>query len=114
MILLKGNQRTGSVNKPEYRKQIALSLDHWIEIERQSMSWVDYPIFGFYMTSVLSIGFNYFNKNKSSEDYYVDSRSIKVSHVGLFIAAINMGGGFSIRQSGVAFIMDILVTDNKL
>lgn len=71
------------------------------------MSIIDYLIFGLYMACVLSIGFYYFNKNKSTEDYYVGSRSIKASHVGLSIVATDVGGGFSIGLGGVGFMMGI-------
>ncbi len=71
------------------------------------MSIIDYIIFGLYMACVLSIGFYYFNKNKSTEDYYVGSRSIKASHVGLSIVATDVGGGFSIGLGGVGFMMGI-------
>ncbi|MBC8345509.1 MAG: sodium:solute symporter family protein [Candidatus Marinimicrobia bacterium] len=71
------------------------------------MNWIDYLIFGLYMACVLSIGFYYFNKNKSTEDYYVGSRSIKASHVGLSIVATDVGGGFSIGLGGVGFMMGI-------
>ncbi len=71
------------------------------------MSIIDYLIFGLYMTCVLSVGVYYFNKNKSTEDYYVGSRSIKASHVGLSIVATDVGGGFSIGLGGVGFMMGI-------
>ncbi len=74
------------------------------------MSEIDYLIFGLYMACVLSIGFYYFNKNKSTEDYYVGSRSIKASHVGLSIVATDVGGGFSIGLGGVGFMMGLAGT----
>ena len=43
------------------------------------MTIIDYLIFGLYMVGVLGIGFYHFLKNKSTEDYYVGSRSIKAS-----------------------------------
>jgi len=59
------------------------------------------------MVGVLAIGFYHFLKNKSSEDYYVGSRSIKASHVGLSIVATDVGGGFSIGLGGVGFMMGL-------
>ena len=71
------------------------------------MSFLDYSIFGLYMVGVLAIGFYHFLKNKSTEDYYVGSRSIKASHVGLSIVATDVGGGFSIGLGGVGFLMGL-------
>ena len=71
------------------------------------MTIIDYLIFGLYMVGVLGIGFYHFLKNKSTEDYYVGSRSIKASHVGLSIVATDVGGGFSIGLGGVGFMMGL-------
>ncbi|MFI4911247.1 MAG: sodium:solute symporter [Sedimentisphaeraceae bacterium JB056] len=71
------------------------------------MSIVDYIIFAFYMAGVLSVGIYHFRKNKSTEDYYVGSRSIKAHHVGLSIVATDVGGGFSIGLGGVGFAMGL-------
>ena len=71
------------------------------------MTLIDYLIFGLYMAGVLSVGVFYFLKNKSTEDYYVGSRSIKASHVGLSIVATDVGGGFSIGLGGVGFMMGL-------
>jgi len=59
------------------------------------------------MAGVLAIGFYHFRRNKSTEDYYVGSRSIKASHVGLSIVATDVGGGFSIGLGGVGFLMGL-------
>lgn len=59
------------------------------------------------MAGVLAIGFYHFFKNKDIEDYYVGSRSIKASHVGLSIVATDVGGGFSIGLGGVGFLMGL-------
>ncbi len=59
------------------------------------------------MTGVLAIGFYHFKRNKSTEDYYVGSRSIKAHHVGLSIVATDVGGGFSIGLGGVGFAMGL-------
>lgn len=71
------------------------------------MSTLDYLIFGLYMCGVLAIGFYHFRRNKSAEDYYVGSRSIKAHHVGLSIVATDVGGGFSIGLGGVGFMMGL-------
>ncbi|MBN2375641.1 MAG: putative beta-lysine N-acetyltransferase [Sedimentisphaerales bacterium] len=71
------------------------------------MSYIDYLIFGVYMLGVLAVGFYHFFRNKSTEDYYVGSRSIKASHVGLSIVATDVGGGFSIGLGGVGFLMGL-------
>jgi len=71
------------------------------------MHWVDYIIFAIYMVAVLSIGIYFFNKNKSNEDYYVGGRSISSLHVGLSIAATDVGGGFSIGLGGLGYTMGL-------
>lgn len=71
------------------------------------MSVVDYAVFALYLMGVLSIGFYYFRRNKTTEDYYVGSRSIKSHHVGLSIVATDVGGGFSIGLGGVGFVMGL-------
>ena len=58
------------------------------------MSYVDYLVFAAYMCGVLGIGFYYFRRNRSTEDYYVGDRSIKAHHVGLSIVATDVGGAF--------------------
>ncbi len=71
------------------------------------MSFIDYLIFGIYFIAVLSIGFYYYKKNKSKDDYYVGGRSISASHVGLSIVATDVGGGFSIGLGGLGFLMGL-------
>jgi solute:Na+ symporter, SSS family len=71
---------------------------------------LDYLIFGLYMAGVLAVGFYHFRRNKSTEDYYVGSRDIKASHVGLSIVATDVGGGFSIGLGGVGFMMGLAGT----
>ena len=71
------------------------------------MNWIDYMIFGVYMVGVLSIGYYHFHRNRSTEDYYVGSRSISANHVGLSIVATDVGGGFSIGLGGVGFVMGL-------
>jgi solute:Na+ symporter, SSS family len=67
--------------------------------------WIDFSIFGLYMLVVLGIGLFYFRRNTDLEDYYLGSRSMKASHVGLSIVATDVGGGFSIGLGGVGFLM---------
>jgi len=71
------------------------------------MSVVDFLIFGLYMAGVLGVGIYHSLRNKSSEDYYVGSRSIGANHVGLSIVATDVGGGFSIGLGGVGFAMGL-------
>ncbi len=71
------------------------------------MNFIDYLIFAIYMLCVLAVGVYHFRKNKSTEDYYVGSRNIKASHVGLSIVATDVGGGFSIGLGGVGFMMGL-------
>ncbi|MDK2970942.1 MAG: solute:Na+ symporter, family [Candidatus Sumerlaeota bacterium] len=71
------------------------------------MEFIDYAIFGIYMAVVLGIGFYFFLKNESGEDYYVGGRSIPAHHVGVSIVATDVGGGFSIGLGGVGFVMGL-------
>ena len=59
------------------------------------------------MACVLSIIAYYFSKNKTTKDYYVGSRFIKASHVGLRIVATDVGEGFSMGLRGVGFMMEL-------
>lgn len=71
------------------------------------MSLLDYTIFGIYMVAVLGVGVYFFLRNQSSEDYYVGGRSISSFHVGLSIAATDVGGGFSIGLGGLGYAMGL-------
>ncbi len=71
------------------------------------MAVIDYVIFVVYLLGVLGIGVYHFLRNKSAEDYYVGSRSIKAPYVGLSIVATDVGGGFSIGLGGVGFLMGL-------
>ena len=57
------------------------------------MHFLDYIIFAAYMLTVLGIGVYFFRKNETNEDYYVGGRSISAFHVGLSIAATDVGAG---------------------
>ncbi|QHI68661.1 sodium:solute symporter family protein [Tichowtungia aerotolerans] len=71
------------------------------------MTWIDYIIFAFYMAAIIGIGFYFFKKNKDHEDYYVGGRDISPSHVGLSIAATDVGGGFSIGLGGLGYAIGL-------
>lgn len=71
------------------------------------MTWIDYLIFGVYMAAIIGIGLYFFKKNKDHEDYYVGGRDISPSHVGLSIAATDVGGGFSIGLGGLGYAIGL-------
>jgi len=71
------------------------------------MGAVDYLIFGIYMAGILGIGIYFYKKNKTKEDYYVGSRSISPVHIGLSIAATDVGGGFSIGLGGLGYAIGL-------
>ena len=71
------------------------------------MHLLDYIIFIIYFLAVLSVGFYFFRKNETREDYYVGSRNIPAAHVGMSIVATDVGGGFSIGLGGLGFVMGL-------
>ncbi len=71
------------------------------------MTLIDYTIFALYMAVIIGIGIYFFKKNKNHEDYYVGGRDISSTHVGLFIAATDVGGGFSIGLGGVGYAIGL-------
>jgi len=71
------------------------------------MSFLDYAIFALYMLFILGVGYYFFRRNESAEDYYVGGRSISPAHVGLSIAATDVGGGFSIGLGGLGYAMGL-------
>ena len=71
------------------------------------MIWIDYLIFSLYFLVVLGIGFYFFRKNTDREDYFVGSRNISASHVGMSLVATDVGGGFSIGLGGLGFLMGL-------
>ena len=71
------------------------------------MSAIDIIIFLLYFTAMLGIGFYFFRKNESVEDYFVGSRKMKSWHVGLSVVATDVGGGFSIGLGGLGFAIGI-------
>ena len=71
------------------------------------MTAIDYFIFAVYMAGILWIGFYFYGKNESAEDYYVGSRTIHPGHVGLSIVATDVGGGFSIGLGGLGYAIGL-------
>lgn len=56
---------------------------------------------------MIGIGFYFFRKNKTDEDYYVGGRSIGKWHIGLSVVATDVGGGFSIGLGGLGFAIGL-------
>ncbi len=56
---------------------------------------------------MLGMGFYFFRKNKSVDDYYVAGRSMNSWHIGLSVVATDVGGGFSIGLGGLGFMIGI-------
>jgi SSS family solute:Na+ symporter len=71
------------------------------------MHFFDFLIFAVYFGIVLYIGFYFWHKNKTREDYYVGNRSIPYTHVGMSIVATDVGGGFSIGLGGLGFLIGL-------
>jgi SSS family solute:Na+ symporter len=69
--------------------------------------WVDLIIFILYLVVMLGVGLYFFWKNESKEDYYVGKREMTAGHVGLSVAATDVGGGFSIGLGGLGFTIGI-------
>jgi solute:Na+ symporter, SSS family len=71
------------------------------------MHWIDYAIFGIYLTAMLGIGVYFMRKNRSADDYFVGGRKMSSFHIGLSVVATDVGGGFSIGLGGLGFIMGL-------
>ncbi|HOO69698.1 MAG TPA: sodium:solute symporter family protein [Bacteroidales bacterium] len=71
------------------------------------MTVVDYVIFIVYFLTMLGVGFYFYKKNRTLEDYYVGGRSLKSWHIGLSVVATDVGGGFSIGLGGLGFVMGV-------
>ncbi|BDD12998.1 solute:Na+ symporter, SSS family protein (plasmid) [Fulvitalea axinellae] len=71
------------------------------------MHWIDYAVFGTYFSAIVYVGYYFLGKNQSREDYYVGGRAIGAGHVGMSIAATDVGGGFSIGLGGLGFTMGL-------
>jgi len=59
------------------------------------------------MLIILGVGYYFYRKNNTAEDYYVGGRSISPTHIGLSIAATDVGGGFSIGLGGLGYAMGL-------
>lgn len=71
------------------------------------MPVLDIVVFAIYLLLVLAIGFYYYKKNKSAQDYYVGGRDMSSFHIGLSVVATDVGGGFSIGLGGLGFMMGL-------
>lgn len=71
------------------------------------MHAVDYGIILLYLLAILGVGFYFMRKNESGEDYYVGGRNMTAGHLGLSIAATDVGGGFSIGLGGLGYMMGL-------
>ena len=71
------------------------------------MHYCDFIILAIYMLGVLSVGYYFFRQNKDTEDYYVGGRSMGPFHVGLSVAATDVGGGFSIGLGGLGYVIGL-------
>lgn len=71
------------------------------------MNIIDGGIFFLYMIALLSMGYYFLRRNKSTDDFFVSGRSMRSWHVGLSVVATDVGGGFSIGLGGLGFIMGI-------
>lgn len=71
------------------------------------MHIVDILILIIYLAAMLGVGFFFFRKNDSADDYYVGGRNMGSTHVGLSVVATDVGGGFSIGLGGLGFLIGI-------
>ncbi len=71
------------------------------------MTWLDYGIFAVYMLAIVGVGYYFHQRNRTAEDYFVGGRSISPGHVGLSVAATDVGGGFSIGLGGLGYAMGL-------
>ena len=71
------------------------------------MHIVDILILIIYLAAMLGVGFFFFRKNDSADDYYVGGRDMGSAHVGLSVVATDVGGGFSIGLGGLGFLIGI-------
>lgn len=71
------------------------------------MTWLDYGIFTLYMLAVIGVGYFFHHRNRTAEDYFVGGRGISPGHVGLSVAATDVGGGFSIGLGGLGYAMGL-------
>lgn len=60
-----------------------------------------------YAIIVFGVGFYFYHKNKTVDDYYVAGRNVGYGHIGLSVVATDVGGGFSIGLGGLGFTMGL-------
>ncbi len=71
------------------------------------MHIIDLLILIIYFIAMLSVGFFFLRKNKTTEDYFVGGRQMGSFHIGLSVVATDVGGGFSIGLGGLGFVMGL-------
>jgi SSS family solute:Na+ symporter len=83
-----------------YLRQISSFTEHKITL-------LDVFIFIGYVIIVFGVGYYFYRKNKTVDDYYVAGRNVNSWHIGLSVVATDVGGGFSIGLGGLGFAMGI-------
>ncbi len=68
---------------------------------------IDIVVFVAYFLGMLGIGFYFFSRNTTTDDYYVGGRKMGSLHIGLSVVATDVGGGFSIGLGGLGFLMGV-------
>jgi solute:Na+ symporter, SSS family len=81
--------------------------EHLVPEHGRSMTTIDYIIFVIYMAGVMGVGIYHYRRNQNLDDYYVGSRDMSWSHVGMSVVATDVGGGFSIGLGGLGFTMGL-------
>lgn len=71
------------------------------------MHIIDIIIFVVYFLLVLGVGFFFYRKNDTVDDYFVGGRNISSIHIGLSVVATDVGGGFSIGLGGLGFLIGL-------
>lgn len=56
------------------------------------MHFIDILILVLYLAIMLGVGFFFYRKNESADDYYVGGRQMGSMHVGLSVVATDVGG----------------------
>ena len=71
------------------------------------MSSLDWGLIIGYVGLLIAMGLFHYRSNNSMEEYYVGNRKIGPTHVGLSVAATDVGGGFSIGLGGLGFTIGL-------
>lgn len=71
------------------------------------MHAIDYAILVFYMLGMVVLGVAVARRGSSVRGYFVGERPIGSGHLGLSIAATDVGGGFSIGLGGLGFTLGL-------